>query len=82
MICVVPWCLRMLLYALFNHPRRYSRFSGYRNLSSRITLTGLFRRFSWVNSVRCVCHSDVVMRGADANETSGQLGQYSQGALW
>ena len=30
--------------------------------------------------VVCVCHSDEVMREADANDTSGELG-HSQGVL-
>ena len=29
----------------------------------------------------CVCHSDEVMREADANDTSGELGSHFQGAL-
>ena len=29
----------------------------------------------------CVCHSDEVMREADANDTSGELGRHYQGAL-
>ena len=40
-----------LLYALFNHPRRYSRLSGSRKISSCIDLTGLFHRFSGVKAV-------------------------------
>ena len=30
----------------------------------------------------CVCHSDEVMREADANDTSGELGRHSHGVLW
>ena len=32
--------------------------------------------------VVCLCHSDEVMREADANDTSVELGQHSQEALW
>ena len=31
--------------------------------------------------VVCVCHSDEVMREADANDTSGELGSALQGSL-
>ena len=31
--------------------------------------------------VLCVCHSDEVMREADANDTSGNWGRHSQGSL-
>ena len=31
--------------------------------------------------VVCVCHSDEVMREADANDTSGELGSAFQGSL-
>ena len=41
----------LLLYPLFNHPRRYSRFSGSRKLSSRIVLTGLSHKLSGVKVV-------------------------------
>ena len=40
---------------LFNYPRRYSRFSGSRKLSSRILLTGLFHKFSCCSHRRCKC---------------------------
>ena len=46
-VCVVPWVsMLLLLYALFNHPRRESMFSGSRNLSSRIVLTCLSHKLS------------------------------------
>ena len=32
--------------------------------------------------VVCVCHSDEVKRETDANRTSGELGQNSQGSVW
>ena len=48
-ISLVPEAL--LLYALFNHPRRYIRFFGSRKLSSRIVLIGLFHKFSGVKAV-------------------------------
>ena len=41
----------LLLYVLFNHPRRQSRFSGSRKLSSRIVLTGLSHKLSEVKVV-------------------------------
>ena len=41
----------LLLYALFNHPRRYSRFSRSRKLRSRIVLTGQFPKFLGVKAV-------------------------------
>ena len=40
----------LLLYVLFNNPRRYSRFSGSRKLSFRIVLTGLLHKFSGVKA--------------------------------
>ena len=45
-------CLcQLLLYALFNHPGCYSRFSGSRKLSSHIVLAGLFHKLSGVKAV-------------------------------
>ena len=58
MECVCVWLGRgssrggeLLLYALFNHSRRQSRFSGSRKLSYRIVLTVLSHKLSGVNVV-------------------------------
>ena len=49
--CYLLYQRMLLLYALFNHPRRYSRLSGSRKLSSRIILTGQFYKYLGVQAV-------------------------------
>ena len=46
-----PVISMLLLYALSNHPHRYSRFSVSGKLSSRIVLTCLFHKLSGVKQV-------------------------------